>query len=239
MTCLHLKSQDPAASRALLGCQSKLRIVERIGFLMCLHTHLQVTRQGARISWTLIFNIQIKPHIYISEFAATSPVIFLLKIADRDETRAAADSKLVLFGWPFHTASSTVDSEDDQGGLPCSLFQGPHVGVTVCSAGNYAVTFWSPVNTCRKKNLLGTHFHSSTWDGQKRKKSSAVITNASKLNNQWPEVSMERIQTIWMKALSINHTTSLNSCVFTCKGYQCKVEALRNHSNSTTKCQTT
>lgn len=38
---LHLKSHDPAASKTLLGCQSKLRTVERIGFLMCLLTHLQ------------------------------------------------------------------------------------------------------------------------------------------------------------------------------------------------------
>lgn len=37
---LHLKSEDPAARRTLLGCQSRLRMVERIGFLMCLHTHL-------------------------------------------------------------------------------------------------------------------------------------------------------------------------------------------------------
>lgn len=37
---LHLKSQDPAASRTLLGCQSRLRTVERMGFLMCLLTHL-------------------------------------------------------------------------------------------------------------------------------------------------------------------------------------------------------
>lgn len=38
---LHLKSHDPAAKRTLLGCQSKQRMVERMGFLMCLHTHLQ------------------------------------------------------------------------------------------------------------------------------------------------------------------------------------------------------
>lgn len=38
---LHLKSQDPAASRMLLGCQSRLRMVERTGFLMCLLTHLR------------------------------------------------------------------------------------------------------------------------------------------------------------------------------------------------------
>lgn len=41
MFYLHLKSQEPAASRTLLGCQSRLRMVERIGFLMCLLTHLK------------------------------------------------------------------------------------------------------------------------------------------------------------------------------------------------------
>lgn len=43
--CLHLKSQEPAASSTLLGCQSRLSTVERMGFLMCLQTHLQ-TRTG-------------------------------------------------------------------------------------------------------------------------------------------------------------------------------------------------
>lgn len=44
---LHLKSQEPAARSTLLGCQSRLRTVERMGFLMCLHTHLDTqTRRG-------------------------------------------------------------------------------------------------------------------------------------------------------------------------------------------------
>lgn len=34
-----LKSQDPTASKTLLGCQSKLRTVERVGFLTCLLTY--------------------------------------------------------------------------------------------------------------------------------------------------------------------------------------------------------
>lgn len=42
---LHLKSQEPAASSTLLGCQSRLSTVERMGFLMCLQTHLE-TRTG-------------------------------------------------------------------------------------------------------------------------------------------------------------------------------------------------
>lgn len=37
---LHLKSQEPAARRTLFGCQSRLSTVERMGFLMCLQTHL-------------------------------------------------------------------------------------------------------------------------------------------------------------------------------------------------------
>lgn len=44
----HLKSQEPAARSTLLGCQSRLRTVERMGFLMCLHTHLdRAAEQGA------------------------------------------------------------------------------------------------------------------------------------------------------------------------------------------------
>lgn len=37
---LHLKSQEPTGRSTLLGCQSRLRTVERMGFLICLHTHL-------------------------------------------------------------------------------------------------------------------------------------------------------------------------------------------------------
>lgn len=77
-----------------------------------------------------------------------SPVIFLLEVTNGDETRAAAHSKLVLLWRPFDAASSSVDPEDDQGGLPRALFQGPHVGVAVCSAGDDAVTVRSPVDTC-------------------------------------------------------------------------------------------
>lgn len=77
-----------------------------------------------------------------------SPVIFLLKVADGDEPRAAADSKLVLLWRPLNTASSTVDPEDDQGGLPGPLFKGPHVSIAVCSTGDYTVTLWGPVDPC-------------------------------------------------------------------------------------------
>lgn len=38
---LQWRSADPAASRTLLGCQSRLRTVERTDFLMCLLSHLQ------------------------------------------------------------------------------------------------------------------------------------------------------------------------------------------------------
>lgn len=106
---------------------------------------------------SVMFCIQRKVTFHfklIREFCATSPVIFLLKVADGDEPRAAANSKLVLFGRPLHTASSAVDPEDDQGGLPRSLFQGPHIGVAVGTTCDDTITVRSPVNTCREKQLL-------------------------------------------------------------------------------------
>lgn len=51
-----------------------------------------------------------------------SPVIFLLKVTDGDEARATAHGELVLSWRPLHAASSTVDPEDDQSGLPGALF---------------------------------------------------------------------------------------------------------------------
>lgn len=77
-----------------------------------------------------------------------APVVFLLEVADGDEAGAAAHSELVLLRRPLDAASGAVDPEDDQGGLPRALLQGPHVGVTVCSAGDDAVAVRSPVDTC-------------------------------------------------------------------------------------------
>lgn len=85
--------------------------------------------------------------------ADASPVIFLLKVTDGDEARAAAHGKLVLPRRPLDAAGSAVDPEDDQGGLPGALLQGPHVGVTVRSAGDDTIAVRSPVNTCRTKKL--------------------------------------------------------------------------------------
>lgn len=76
------------------------------------------------------------------------PVIFLLEIADGDDTGAAAHSELVLIGGPAHTASSPVDPQDDERGLPRAALQRPHVGVAVCAAGHNAVTLRGPVNAC-------------------------------------------------------------------------------------------
>lgn len=150
---LHLKSQHPAASRTLLGCQSRLRMVERIGFLMCLHTHLEITAQHARSVWFIKRSLSCKWGAGSCPLK-TSPVVFLFKVADGDEAWAAAYSKLVLSWRPRHAASGAVDPEDDQGGLPCALFEGPHVGVTVRSTSNYTVTLCSPVDTCRRTKLL-------------------------------------------------------------------------------------
>lgn len=76
------------------------------------------------------------------------PVIFLLKIADGDDTGATAHSELVLLGGPAHAASSAVDAQDDQCGLPCAALQCPHIGVAICAAGHDAVTLRGPVNAC-------------------------------------------------------------------------------------------
>lgn len=103
---------------------------------------------------------QCDPHITfvgvkqeVMRRAEASPVIFLLKVTDGDEARAAAHSKLVLPRRPLDAAGSAVDPEDDQGGLPSALLQGPHVGVTVRSAGDDAIAVRSPVDTCRTKRL--------------------------------------------------------------------------------------
>lgn len=80
-----------------------------------------------------------------------SPVILRLKVADRDEASTTSNCKFVLQRWPLDEGGSSVNPEDDQRGLPHPLLLGPHIGITVCSACHYTVTFGSPVNTWRKK----------------------------------------------------------------------------------------
>lgn len=119
-------------------------MVERIGFLMCLHTHLTDTKTKA--NGFPIIRAACGHSRRTS--GGRSPVIFLLEVTDGDEARAAAHGKLVLLWRPLDAASSTVDPEDDQGGLPGALLQGPHVGVAVGPAGDDAVTVRSPVHAC-------------------------------------------------------------------------------------------
>lgn len=75
-----------------------------------------------------------------------SPVVLRLKVADRDETGAAANCKLVLQRRPLDKGGSSVDPEDDQCGLPYPVLLGPYVGVTVCSTRHDTVAFRSPVD---------------------------------------------------------------------------------------------
>lgn len=47
-----LKSEEPAQSSTLFGCQSRESTVERIGFLMCLLTHLKMKNTVAFLNYT-------------------------------------------------------------------------------------------------------------------------------------------------------------------------------------------
>jgi hypothetical protein len=59
------------------------------------------------------------------------PVVFLLKVADRDETLTASDGELLLAGRPGTTGGSTVDTEDDKGRVPLAVLKTPDIGVTI------------------------------------------------------------------------------------------------------------
>lgn len=76
------------------------------------------------------------------------PVVLFLKVADGDEARSTAQGELVLQWWPLHTGSCTVDAHQDQGGLPHTILQSPHIGVAVRGARHNAVGLRGPVNAC-------------------------------------------------------------------------------------------
>lgn len=82
-----------------------------------------------------------------------SPVILLLKVADRDEASSTAQGELVLQGRPLHAGGCTVDAYQDQGGLPHAVLQSPHVGIAVGGTCHNAVRLWSPVNSCGQDYL--------------------------------------------------------------------------------------
>lgn len=139
---LHLKSHDPAARSTLFGCQSRLRTVERIGFLMCLLTHLEHTHKQESWGSTVIYCIKY----FLTVSASNSPVILRLKVANRYEPSSTAHRKLVLQRRPLHKRGSTVDPEDDESGLPHAVLLAPHVSVAIRSAGYNPIAFRSPVN---------------------------------------------------------------------------------------------
>lgn len=78
---LHLKSQEPAARSTLLGCQSRLRTVERMGFLMCLHTHLHtwVEKAGRWVMWTAVSWGQSTDDRHLSDHSRQRCPGFLLR----------------------------------------------------------------------------------------------------------------------------------------------------------------
>lgn len=142
---LLLKSHDPAARSTLFGCQSRLRTVERIGFLICLLTHLKEKWNTIRISeaswWPITESI-----LFNLVRASNSPVIFRLEVANRYEASATAYSEFVLQRRPLHERGSTVDPEDDESGLPHAVLLAPHVSVAIRSTGYNPIAFRSPVN---------------------------------------------------------------------------------------------
>ena len=98
-----------------MGCQSRLRTVERMGFFICLHTHLSSSCSN--------------------------------KGGD-DARTTAPHRQLVLTGGPAHTASGSVDLQDDQRGYPRGALQHPQKGIAVCAAGHNTVTLRGPVDDC-------------------------------------------------------------------------------------------
>ena len=63
------------------------------------------------------------------------PVVFLLEVANRDDAGAGAHGEFLLRGRPTDEGGSTVDAEENEGGLPASGGLFPDVGIAVCSWG--------------------------------------------------------------------------------------------------------
>ena len=62
------------------------------------------------------------------------PVVLLFEVTNSDHSGAGADGEFLLRGRPAHKGRSTIDSEEDEGGLPARGGLFPDVGVAVCTA---------------------------------------------------------------------------------------------------------
>ena len=149
-----MKSHDPAARSTLFGCQSRLRTVERIGFLMCLLTHLEDKKISSKhLSKTNIPNMVNKCEDTNVCFQVVTlfglPVIFRFKVANRYEASSTAHCKLVLQWRPLHECGGTIDPEDNKSGLPHPILLAPHVSIAIRSTSYNPVAFWSPVNSLK------------------------------------------------------------------------------------------
>jgi hypothetical protein len=79
-----------------------------------------------------------------------SPVIFRLKVTNRNEAGSTSHSKFVLEGGPLDKGGCAVNPQYHQGGFPNTIFLTPHVGITVCPASDDAVTLGGPINACKR-----------------------------------------------------------------------------------------
>lgn len=102
----------------------------------------------------------------------SSPVVLLVKIADRDESSSTAQSKLVLQWGPLHTSGCTVDPQQNQRGFPNAILQSPHVGVPIGCACHDPVGLWSPVNSCQPNSCMSpcspSQYNTAPDTGSKR-----------------------------------------------------------------------
>jgi hypothetical protein len=69
------------------------------------------------------------------------PVVFLVKRTNGDGPSAVTDGELVFVGAPLDARRGTVDSEEDENGLPFArgFVEGPDVGVSVLGTGDDSV----------------------------------------------------------------------------------------------------
>lgn len=100
-TNLQWRSADPAANRMLLGCQSRLRTVELMGFLMCLLSHLcnheRMDRED-RMRW-IVYSRRISDEWKMVFVARVVYLLGLTQFSNRLEKRND-----YLFTPPFPTS---------------------------------------------------------------------------------------------------------------------------------------
>jgi len=81
------------------------------------------------------------------------PVVGFFEIADGNDLGSSSNSEFVLKRGPFNSGSATIETKNDESGLPFASFEGPHIGISVLRARKDSILL-SPIKASHDLGML-------------------------------------------------------------------------------------